>query len=46
MEITPEVIGRMAKQGWSEAELLNMHDRGFRYSPSGDSLMVLMITEN
>ena len=39
VEMTPEVIAQMAKQGWSEAELLKMRDEGFRYSPSRDSLV-------
>jgi hypothetical protein len=39
LEMTPEVISQMAKQGWSEAELLKMRDEGFRYSPGRDSLV-------
>ena len=39
MEMTPEVIAQMAKQGWSETELSKKKQEGFRYSPSLNSLV-------
>ena len=39
VEMTPEVVSQMAKQGWSEAELAKMKEEGFRYSPSRNSLV-------
>src|SRR3569832_1340444 len=39
VEITPDVVAQMAKQGWSEPELLRMREEGWRYSPSRNSLL-------
>ena len=39
VELTTDVIARLVKQGWSEAELAEAHSDGFRYSPSRDSLL-------
>jgi hypothetical protein len=39
VEITPEVVVQMAKQGWSEPELMRMKAEGWRYSPSRNSLL-------
>lgn len=45
IEITPEVVLQMAKQGWSEPELLRMKAEGWRYSPSRNSLLGPVMTE-
>lgn len=39
VEITPEVIAHMVKQGYTEPELLKMKADGFRYSPSRNTLI-------
>lgn len=39
VEMTPDVMAQMAKQGWSEPELSKMKEEGFRYSPSRNSLV-------
>ena len=40
VEITPDVIAHLVQQErWSEAEIVAMKSRGFRYSPSRDSLI-------
>lgn len=39
IEITPDVVAQMTKQGWSEPELLRMKTEGWRYSPSRNSLL-------
>lgn len=44
IEITPEVIAQMAKEGWSEEELLRMKAEGWRYSPSRNSLLGPLIS--
>lgn len=39
VELGPDAIGQMVKQGWSEAELLKMKAEGYRYSPSRNSVI-------
>ena len=42
VDITPEVITQLRKIGWNEAEILEMKADGFRYSPSRNSMVVLV----
>ncbi|WP_066262802.1 hypothetical protein [Hydrogenophaga flava] len=46
LEITPEVVVQMAKQGWSESELMRMKAEGWHYSPSRNSLLGPVMTED
>ncbi len=46
VEITPDVVAQMAKQGWSEPELLRMKAEGWRYSPSRNSLLGPIMSSN
>ena len=45
LEITSEVVVQMAKQGWSESDLMRMKAEGWRYSPSRNSLLGPVMTE-
>jgi hypothetical protein len=46
VEITPDVMVQMAKQGWSEEELIRMKAQGWRYSPSRNSLLGPVMTSD
>ena len=39
IEITSEVVAQMVQKGWTEAEVLDLKQQGYRYSPSRDSLL-------
>ena len=39
VELTADVISRLVKQGWPEADLVKARAEGFRYSPSRNSLL-------
>jgi hypothetical protein len=46
VEITPEVLARMAKKGWTEEEVLKLKAEGYRYSPGRDSLLGPVISSD
>lgn len=39
VELTPEVVGQMIKNGWDEEKVLELRAEGYRYSPGRDTLL-------